>query len=169
MIFLTVGTHQPFDRLVRAVDAWCAASEHHDVFGQITKPAADGYAPRHFDWVDTLSPADYKNRFGTADLIVAHAGMGSIITALTLAKPILILPRRAHLGETRNDHQVPTAERFGSRPNVFVANTEDDVAPTLDRLMESGLTAAPQSVGNFAEERLVETVRSFIFGREPGN
>ena len=40
MIFLTIGSHEPFDRLVRYVDEWCAERGRDDaVFGQITKRA----------------------------------------------------------------------------------------------------------------------------------
>ena len=61
MIFLTLGTHEPFDRLVRAVDAWCAETGRGaEVFGQIT--AHPGYAPKSFDWVAALPPEDYRAR-----------------------------------------------------------------------------------------------------------
>ena len=116
MIFLTVGTQEPFDRLVRAVDAWCGKRDYREIFAQINNPGRNGYRPRNMEWTPTLSPAAYDDRMATADLIVAHAGMGSIITALSLAKPILILPRRADAKEQRNDHQIATAQRFASRP-----------------------------------------------------
>ena len=106
MIFLTIGTHEPFDRLVRVVDAWCATqTSGQTLYGQITHPGIDGYVPQHFEWVSRLTPMDYAARFADADLIVSHAGMGSILTALQAAKPIVILPRRWHLRETRKDRK----------------------------------------------------------------
>ena len=51
MIFVTVGTQLPFDRLVRAVDAWAAEHPQVDVFGQIG-PAS--FRPKHFAHADTL-------------------------------------------------------------------------------------------------------------------
>ena len=39
-------------------------------------------------------------------------------------KPVVLLPRRARLGEHANDHQLDTAAWFGSRPGVHVAETE---------------------------------------------
>ena len=62
MIFLTVGTQLPFDRLVAAVDDWCAARGESDVFGQICDPGPDGYRPKHFEWVADLDPADQSVR-----------------------------------------------------------------------------------------------------------
>ena len=59
LIFLTIGTHEPFDRLVRAVDEWCAARGRADVFGQITDRAI--YLPRHFEHVGQMAPAAYRD------------------------------------------------------------------------------------------------------------
>ncbi len=65
-------------------------------------------------------------------MVIAHAGMGSIISALEIGKPIVVMPRRGSLRETRNDHQVATAERFGSRGRVIVADDHKDFAAKLD-------------------------------------
>ena len=162
MIFLTVGTHEPFDRLVRAVDDWCHARHFGDrVFGQITERAR--YQPSSFEWKATLDPVDYHSRSRDAELIISHAGMGSIITALSLATPIVIVPRRGHLGETRNDHQVATAERFGIRPGIHMAAEVEELSTLLDGVMsESGL-ATGSPIAAFAEGELTTAIRDFIF------
>ena len=49
-----------------------------------------------------------------AAAIVAHAGMGTILTALETGKRLLVMPRRAALGEHRNDHQLATVSRSPS-------------------------------------------------------
>ncbi len=158
MIFLTIGTHEPFDRLVRAVDEWCAARGRADVFGQITDRAI--YLPRKFEHVGQMAPAAYRDACERADFLVAHAGMGAIITALTLAKAIAVMPRRDHLGETRNDHQFATAAKLGAKPGIHVAETEAELPAVLDRLA-AGVTAAP-AIGPFAEERLISALRRLI-------
>lgn len=163
MIFLTLGTHQPFDRLVAAVDAWCAASGCDAVFGQITDPGADGYRPRHFPWTTHLPPEAYRERFAAARFVIAHAGMGSIITAMTLCRPILVMPRRAHLGEQRNDHQLATARRFAGRPGIMVAHDADELAAAADRLLRAPVEGGGEArIGPFAEERLTDAIRATI-------
>ncbi len=163
MIFFTIGTHEPFDRMVRAVDAW-AATSGADVFGQIPEPGASGYRPRHFPFVARLAPAAYAAKVEAADFLVAHAGMGSIITALQHGKPILVMPRRGHLRETRNDHQWATASRLRAVPGITVAADETELPRLLDDLVARGGTA-PAPLSPWAEPRLLEALAAFIHQR----
>lgn len=170
MIFLTVGTQLPFDRLVRAVDLWAGSRGRRDIFGQISDPGPSGYRPKNFDWVPDLAPAEFEARFQAASHIVAHAGMGTIISALGEGKPLLIMPRRAHLGEQRNDHQHATAERFGTRASILAALDEDELPEKMDMLVASTVSgahegaagAAATSIGRFADRRLTDRIRSMI-------
>ncbi len=161
MIFLTIGTHEPFDRLVRCVDDWCGArGTETAVFGQITERAE--YSPKNFEAVASLSPTEYAQQFEAADCIVSHAGMGSIITALSRQKPIVILPRRGHLRETRNDHQFATMQRFRSWPGIHAAQDESELLDVLDRVADGG-TATSAKISPFAEDQLIKAVRDFIY------
>ena len=161
MIFLTIGSHEPFDRLVRAVDAWAGATgQGARVFGQITARAA--YRPEHFDHVATLSPAEYAARCAGADLIVSHAGMGTILTALQTGTPALLLPRKGSLGETRNDHQIATARKFMGRPGLTVVMDEAGLPAALDACLAAGKTTA-ERLPPVAEPRLTDAIRRFIF------
>lgn len=163
MIFLTLGTQHPFDRLVKLVDKWAAANPHENVFGQIPCPKSAGYTPVNFDWVETLEPSAYKTQFETASLVIAHAGMGSIITAQSLCKPIVIFPRRAALGEHRNDHQIATAKRFGDRPGVFAPLDDAEFIDTLNRASAIESTAATSPIAPFADDKLTNALRASIF------
>lgn len=151
MIFLTVGSHEPFDRLIRAMDAWCARHPEAEVFGQITDRS--GHRPQHFAFVGTLDAQAYRRKCEEANCLVSHAGMGSIITAMDLGKPIVILPRRGHLQETRNDHQYATAREFRGKPGIFLAEDEtgldEAMAQALSPLAQGGASAP------FAQERLI--------------
>lgn len=161
MILLTVGSQLPFDRLARAMDDWCAATGRRDVIGQIGDPGAHGYRPTHYRWSAFLSPSELKQDLASADLIVAHAGMGSIITALSNSKPIVIMPRRAALGEHRNEHQLATASRFSGRGGIFVAEDETKLAGALDQALRApraGATLSP-----YADNQFINAIRRYIF------
>jgi UDP-N-acetylglucosamine transferase subunit ALG13 len=178
VIFLTVGTQLSFDRLVAAVDAWAARHPGQAIFGQIADPGPAGYRPKNFDWVADLDPAAFDARFRAASCIVAHAGMGTIIGALGQAKPLLVMPRRAHLGEQRNDHQFATVQRLCARPGlaragILAAFEADEVPARIDALIAgrnagqgegrgSGTGQAP--IPPFAERRLTDAIRAVILG-----
>ena len=163
MIFLSVGTQEPFDRLVMAVDQWAAG---HDlpVYGQLGAMKAESYRPRHFEWSEFLAADRYLEKLQASRLLVAHVGMGSIISALTYGRPLVMLARRASLGEHRNEHQLATAERFRGRAGLFIAADEADVAARIDAAL-----AAPAGGGGLsphAAPELLAAVRGFVQQRD---
>jgi UDP-N-acetylglucosamine transferase subunit ALG13 len=158
VIFTTVGSQEPFDRLIRAVDEWAALHGRSDVFAQI---GASNYRPEHIKFTKFLEPAAFNRAIHEASVVVAHAGMGSIISALEIGKPIVVMPRRGALRETRNDHQVATAERFGMRGRVIVSNDEQDLAEKLDYALTLGTM---DRVNPEASPRLIATIRAFLNG-----
>jgi UDP-N-acetylglucosamine transferase subunit ALG13 len=160
VILLTVGSQLPFCRLVRAVDEWCAASGRTDVIAQIGNPGANGYRPKHLKASEFIAPGEFDALFARADLVIAHAGMGSIISALRNAKPIVIMPRRASLGEHRNEHQQATAARFAGRQNVYVADDETVLAATLQRA--AGAVGGGATISPYADRKLTSSLRRYI-------
>ena len=156
MIIITVGYQMAFDRLVQAVDAWKGFHSDSPALAQI---GPSDLRPAHLEFVDFTEPEDFTRLVREASVIVAHAGMGSILTALQHGKPIVVMPRRASLRETRNDHQVATAERLRGRPGIHVAMDETELGPILDRLSE--LEEIPP-ISSEASPELIAHVRRFI-------
>lgn len=161
MIFVTVGAQMPFDRLVRAVDDWAGRRRVADVVAQVGTSACRA---RNLRCLPFLDPPQFVEHVCAARLIVAHAGMGSILTALEHARPILVMPRRGALGETRNDHQVATARRFSCFPGVRVAFDELELCRCLDEL-ESIRADAPISA--VASPELLGALREFLLAGRP--
>lgn len=158
MIFVTVGHQMPFDRLVKSVDGWAGRAGRTDLFAQVGDAK---YEPSHMEWVRSMSGQEFRDRVADAELVVAHAGTGTILTALELGTPILVMPRFARLRETRNDHQIATARRFHELGKVSVAMDEQELPAVLDRLTDirSGPRIAPD-----ASAELIEVIKGFIFG-----
>lgn len=129
MIFVTVGTQLPFDRLVRTMDHWAKRAKRNDVFAQIGRGS---YTPTAIEWVDFLSPSRAADTLKSSDLIVSHAGIGTILTAIDYGKPLIIMPRRADLREHRNNHQVATARRLTAKEIIRVAQDEAELVSFLE-------------------------------------
>ena len=162
MIFYTLGTQLAFERMTKAVDAWCDARGRDDVYGQISNPGGDGYRPKHFEWTDRIAPAAFEERFANADFVIAHAGMGSIITAQGSNKLIVVMPRRAHLNEHRNDHQYETVRHLNGRPGLLVAMDENELPEVLDEAVKLAPEWATRTSSPFAEASLIDAIRREI-------
>lgn len=161
MIFLTVGTQLPFDRLVRGADHWAAKHSGVKIQAQIGLPAAASYVPRHMTAMAMVDPTAFAQICRAARLIVAHAGTGSFLAAMTYGVPILAMPRRAALGEHRNDHQMATAARFAGRPGITIIADEADIPAAIDTALASDIR--PALIGPFADAALIATIRDAIF------
>lgn len=157
MIFVTVGTDLPFDRMMRVVDSWACDHGRRDVFAQI---GDGGWEPEYIEFAHFLQPPDFKRRFDAASLIISHAGMGTILTALMRGKPILVMPKRASLHEHRSEHQVATARCMRERYGVQVAKDESQLMSILCCLPDF---SAPAPIGPVATGPLIDSLRSFIF------
>ena len=163
MIFLTTGTQLPFDRLVRAVDDWAeTAQPEGGIVAQVLPARRAPYVPRNFETRARLSPAEYDALFAKADLIVSHAGMGTILTALTTGKRVCVMPREFQYGEHRNDHQLATVERLGPHPGLFKARDAEKLPACLDAAMQPCDETGQARLDPFAPEAFTSRLRGFI-------
>lgn len=154
MIFCTIGTQAPFDRLLKIIDE-IAPALSEEVIAQTYK------SELHFKNIRTvefLPPTEFNEIFMSARLIVAHAGMGTIVSALKAEKPIIIFPRKASFGEHRNEHQLATAEKMQALGYVYTAYTEDELKALL---LKKDLVPL-HKLGDYASQSLIDEIKSVI-------
>jgi len=132
MIFLTVGTQFPFDRLVKAVDKAAGTNgfdEH--IVAQIGESS---YRPENFEAAPAFEKALFDQHFSKADGVISHAGMGTITMALDHRKPLLVMPRLKKYGEVVNDHQLAIAKKFEQLGYLLVAYSNEDIPVKMKQL-----------------------------------
>lgn len=129
MILVTVGMQLGFDRLIRTMDIVQTGIGIRFV----AQTGKGTYQPENMEARRQLSPAEFAELAEQAALIVSHAGIGTVLTARRLGKPIVLLPRRASLGEHRNDHQIATAKALAGRPGILVAMDETELPGLIVR------------------------------------
>jgi UDP-N-acetylglucosamine transferase subunit ALG13 len=156
VIFVTVGSMLPFDRLVEAMDTWAAANPAVEVFAQIGEGR---FIPKTCRWERMIEPAEFDAKCLAAEVVVAHAGMGTILSTLQSRRPLVIMPRRADLREHTTDHQIATAERFGGRQGITVVEDAQALWKVLD---EKNYRAPESQLSSFASADLIDRVRTFI-------
>lgn len=134
MIFLTVGSALPFDRLVAMVDDIIPSLKlEESLLGQIGKGR---YKPRNFDYVDFLTKKEFDSIFEESSAVVSHAGIGTIAKAMTFKKPILVLPRQHSFGELVDDHQLLTAKRFAALGHILAFSTPQELIVKMNELQK---------------------------------
>lgn len=154
MIFVTIGTQQPFDRLIKIIDE-LAPQLNEEVIAQVYQC---GFTPQNIKTIDFLAPDEFNTLYEKARLIISHAGMGTILSALQKEKPIIVFPRIAALGEHRNEHQLATARKFKEMGTVNVAMNEEE----LTSMLLKGNQATHQHIGNSASPSLIQSIQKFI-------
>ncbi len=158
MIFVSVGTQLPFDRLIHAVDQWAGRNASEPCFAQI---GCGGKPPVHMNWRAMLDSVEHDAALRGASLVVAHAGMGTVLRSAALGRKLLLLPRRAELGEHRDDHQLATARQLERMNVAKVAADAAELAWWLDRREQ--IPQADIRSGDRATS-LVRTLHEFIAG-----
>jgi exopolysaccharide biosynthesis glucuronosyltransferase PssE len=147
----------PFDRLIVVADAWAAATGH-EVFAQIGNGQ---YEPQHMAFARMLTPGQFTAHLTTASVIVAHAGMGTVISAMEAGKPIVVMPRRAAKQEVTTDHQIHTANWLMTKPAVYVATTEANLASAIDRAVARP-GGMPLPLQDCAPSQFIARIRDFL-------
>ena len=119
MILFTIGTSEPFDRLIAVADDVALASgEHVVVQGGRSECEFRVAAFEPFLPYSQLAAAVAEAR-----VIVTHAGVGSILLALGAWKVPIVVPRLRRFGEAVDDHQLAFAERISAMGLAHLVET----------------------------------------------
>jgi UDP-N-acetylglucosamine transferase subunit ALG13 len=106
MIYVTVGTmFMDFPRLLLKMDEIAANAEEEVIvqsgMGKTTLPHC-----RQFDFKPREEALALQR---DARVIICHAGIGSVLDALEVRRPFIVVPRLSKFGEHMNDHQMDLA------------------------------------------------------------
>lgn len=128
MIFVTVGTSSwDFLRLIREMDR-IAGQSNEDVIMQIGHMK---YVPKNAKYFGFASNDKIESLYSTSRIIVSHAGVGSIISALRHSKPLIIVPRMKKYHEHVDDHQCEIAKELENNGKIKVVWDVDKLEKLL--------------------------------------
>ena len=155
MIFLTVGNwHKGFDRLVKAMDE---LKTQNLITENVTAQIGSGrYSPANLKVIDYCSPSKFLDFITESSVIITHAGIGTIGQAIDLSKPVVVVPRKAELGECSNNHQWTTAKQLEKEGKILVAY---EVSELRDKLQQAkGFVPAKKQSG----QKIIQAVELFL-------
>ena len=156
MIFVIVGSQKfPFDRLIREVDRLKETGVIADeVVAQI---GASTYEPKYLKWQRFMDKSDFDKAIGDCDLLVTHAGEGSIMTGLLKGKKVIAVPRYQKFGEHVSDHQLEIARALEKQR--CIVNVEDIAQLERSILTIDSAGLVPYQSGN---DSIIQLLRDFI-------
>lgn len=158
MIFVTIGTQVPFDRMIEAVDEIAPLLKGKEI---VTQALGLKYQPQYLKTLDYISPADFKNYVNNAELIISHAGTGTILSVAQMEKPLIVFPRSGKLKETRNDHQMATCRMMEKISGLQVAYDKEQLRNKIELYLKGELPVM-EKVPAHASFQMLGSLRDFI-------
>lgn len=130
MIFVCIGSRDyQFNRLLQALDELVASGElTEEVFAQIGQSQ---YTPKHYRWERYLDSQTFRYYQQKAELIVSHAGVGTLLSALKMGKTVVAVPRYVKFGEHIDDHQTQIAEVLCNEGYLYQVKDIADLGKTI--------------------------------------
>ena len=121
-LFVTLGTNKSyrFDALVDAVLATGLADERTVwQLGMTKREGLPGTVLEH------LSSEEFEMCARDADVVITHAGVGTLMNLLDMGIYPLVVPRRARRREAVDDHQSQIADLLARRDIALIAEADE--------------------------------------------
>jgi len=132
LILILLGTQdKPFTRLLEAVDDTIDKGYiKEEVVAQIgfTK-----YSSKNIKTFNLIPKEEYEKIIGEADLIITHAGVGSILTGLKKGKKVIAAARLKEYGEHTNNHQLEILNEFHEKGYILKLDNFDELHKILKK------------------------------------
>ncbi len=145
MTLVTLGTqHQEFTRLLDYI-------EKSDLKGEIIVQAGyTKYESKRMKIFDFISYDEMEKYIDKSDLVITHAGTGSIVMPLKKDKKVIACARLSKFGEHVDDHQVELVDVFYSEG--YILKIDEDTS----------LNEVLKNIKDFKPKKFVSNTKKFI-------
>jgi UDP-N-acetylglucosamine transferase subunit ALG13 len=113
MILVTLGTQdKSFKRLLKEIDNQIVKGNIKEEV--IIQAGHTKYKSENMQIFDFINKEELNNLMDKANLIITHAGVGTIIEGLNKNKKMIVVPRLKKYSEHTNDHQLQITNQFAN-------------------------------------------------------
>ena len=136
-VLVTIGSmiEKKFTRLFKIIDELC---EEGVLDGSHLKAQVgfDDYKSDHFKSFDMIADEDFKKMIDECDLIITHAGTGTVVSSIKKRKKVIVFPRMEKYGEHYDNHQLELANLFASQGYVLQARNKEELKYHIQHIQE---------------------------------
>lgn len=160
-ILISVGASEfGFDRLLRIIDKLCEERviDGNHVLAQI---GCSKYIPQNYNYFRLIDHDDFVQYLDKANLVICHAGTGSVIPALKKKKKIIVFPRMKEFNEHIDNHQLELAEIFTQSGYTMCAHNEEELRNCIqyqDTFKLKEFISNTEEISDF----IIETIKTWF-------
>lgn len=129
-IFVTVGT-AAFERLVEQCDDLAKIIDNKIII----QKGRSNYKPRNVEYFDfTKNLTEFNDLIDKANVVIGHAGVGTILNVLGKNTPLIVVPRIKKNREHIDNHQLELSNHLEEYSMVRVAKNKKDILKFLKEI-----------------------------------
>lgn len=130
MILVTLGTQdKSFKRLLVAIEKVITDGNISDEV--VVQAGCTKYESDKMKIFDFMNQEEFNELITKCDLVITHAGVGTILNALKLNKKVIVAARLKKYKEHTNDHQVQIIKRLAKDGYVLELSDFNDLSKVL--------------------------------------
>ncbi len=156
MIFVTLGTQDKgFPRLLEAIEKQIQNGNIKEKV--IVQAGLTEYESKNMEIYKLMPMQQFDKYVKECDLLITHAGVGSIMSGLKNNKKVIAAARLKEYGEHNNNHQVQIATEFSNLGYILYLEDFDK----LGELLKKSKTFKPRKYEN-NNKNFVKIIENFI-------
>ena len=157
MILVLLGTqNNDFHRLLDEIEKNIQNGNITDEV--IVQAGFTKYKSNDMKIFDLVEKEKLENLIDKADLVITHAGLGSIEMALEKNKRVIAVPRLKKYGEHVNNHQEDLKNEFNKKGWVIGIDEVSD----LEKAIKKSKTFTPKKYVKKNNDKVINIVKTFI-------
>jgi len=157
MVLVLLGTqNNDFHRLLEEVEKNIENGNINDEV--VVQAGFTKYESDRMKIFNTTSNQNLKELIKNADLIITHAGVGSIEMSLEQNKKVIAVPRLKKYKEHINDHQKDIEGEFNKRGWIIGIDEVEKLGEALKKVKKF----IPKKFEKKGDEEIIKIIKTFI-------
>lgn len=156
MILVVLGTQdKQFPRLLTKIEEMISSKKIKDKV--VVQAGNTKFSSDKMEIFDFIPMDKFRDLVESADLIITHGGVGTILDGLRKGKKVIAVPRLACYGEHVNDHQVQIISEFSEAGYIIGCNSVDELDEAYLKVKEFKPIEYKSS-----NDKMLEIIKNFI-------